>query len=106
MTAGVTPRRVLGDETLKTIAGQIPEKGSVADPALAVEWQFYVVSVRYDVAVVACAAMTRICAKFGLRLEIFRAAVIAVFELIGIVEKSVLGPVKMKYRRRIGHAEQ
>src|SRR5688572_14854071 len=96
VTAGIPTGRVLRDESLKTIAGQVPEKSSVPDAALTVERQLDAVGIRDNITVVARAAMARIFAELGLRFEIIRAAIITILELVRIVEQRVLAPVQLK----------
>src|SRR5919106_6905012 len=106
VTSGIAAGRVLRNEPLKTIPRQAPEKSSVTHAALAVERQLHPVRVWNNIAVVARAAMARIFAELGVRFEIIRAAVVAILELVRVVEQRVLTPVDLENRRRIGHAQE
>src|SRR4029434_1913865 len=97
---------VLRNESLKTISRQAPEKSSVTDAALAVERQLHTVRVGNNISIVSRAAVAWVFAQLSVRFEVFRAAVVAVFELVGIVEQRVLSPIQMKDRRRVGHPKQ
>jgi hypothetical protein len=86
VTSGVSAGRVLRDESLKTIPGETPKKSSVADTPLAIQRQLHAIGVWDNIAVIARAAVTRVFAEFGVCFEIIGAAVVPIFELVGIVE--------------------
>src|SRR5918994_1768990 len=106
VTPGIAAGRILRDESLKTIAGEIPKKSSMTHAALSVQRQLHAVRVRDNIAVVARAPVARIFSEIGMRFEIFRAPVVTILELVRIVEQRVLAPVQVEDRRRIGHAKQ
>src|SRR6185295_750838 len=87
VTSRVAAGRVLRDESLKTITGQVPKESSVTDTALAVDRQLHAVRIRDNITEVTRAPVARIFAEFGLRFKIFRAAVVAILELVRIVEQ-------------------
>src|SRR6266478_7865841 len=105
VTSGVATGRILRDEPLITVPGQAPKESSVTYAALAIQRQLYAVRVRDNIAVVARTTVTRIFSELGMRFEIIRAPVVAIFELVRIVEQRVLTPVHVEDRRRIGHAK-
>src|SRR6266567_765778 len=102
VTSGVATGRVLRNESLKTISGQIPKEGAVTHAALAIERQLYAVRVRDNIPVVACASVARIFSELGMRFEITCTAVVAILELVRVVEQRVLTPVQVEDRRRVG----
>src|SRR5262245_15793351 len=105
VTSGVAARRVLRNEPLITIPGQAPKKHSVTDAALAIERQLHAVRVRDDIAVVPCTTVSWIFSEIGMSFEIIRISVVAILELVRIVEQRVRATVKMEDRLCVGHAK-
>src|SRR5437899_9970410 len=105
VTSGVATGRILRDEPLITVPGQAPKESSVTYAALAIQRQLYAVRVRDNIAVVARTAVARIFAELGMRFEIIRTPVVAIPELVRIVEQGILTPVHVEDRRRISHAK-
>src|SRR6185295_12388885 len=106
MTSRVAAGRILRNEPLITISGQAPKKSSVTHAALAVERQLHTVRVWNNIAVIARASVARIFSELGMRFEIICTAVVAILELVRVVEQRVLTPVHVEDRRRGGHAEE
>src|SRR5262244_3393145 len=106
VTSGVAAGRVLRNKPLITIPRQAPKEHPVTDAALAIERQLYAVRVRDNVTVVARAAVARIFSEIGVRLKISLTPVIAILELVRIVEQRVLSPVKMEDGRCVSNAKQ
>src|SRR5437016_11909724 len=105
VTSGVATGRILRHEPLITVPGQAPKESSVTYAALAIERQLYAVRVRDNITVVARTAVARIFSKLGMRFEIIRTPVVAIFELVRVIEQRVLTPVHVEDRRRVGHAK-
>src|SRR5215510_1167938 len=106
VTSGVAAGRVLRNEPLITIPGQTPKEHPVTNAALAIERQLYAVRVRDNVTVVARATVARIFSEISMGFEIICVPVVAIFELVRIVEQRVLSPVKMEDGRRVSDAKQ
>src|SRR5215831_5976078 len=106
VTSGIATGRVLRNKPLKAIPGQTPKESSVTHATLAIQRQLHAVRVGNNIAVVAGAPVARIFSEFGMRFEIIRAPVVAIFELVRVVEQRVLAPIDVKDRRRVGHAKQ
>src|SRR5262245_9694592 len=106
VTSGVAAGRVLRNEPLITVPGQAPKEHPVTHAALAIERQLHAVRVRDNVTVVARAAVARIFSQIGVRFEKILTPVIAILELVRIVEQRVLSPVKMEDGRRVSNAKQ
>src|SRR5919108_4896689 len=106
MTPGIVAGRVLRNEPLITIPGQAPKEHPVPHATLAIERQLYAVRIRDNIAVVARTAVARIFSEIGVSFEIIRIPIVAILELVRIVEQRVLAPVQMEDRRRVGHAKQ
>src|SRR5499426_1103169 len=106
VTSGVAAGRVLRNEPLITIPRQAPKEHPVTNAALAIERQLYAVRVWDNVTVVARAAVARIFSEIGVRFEIILTPVIAILELVRIVEQRVLSPVKMEDGGRVSNAKQ
>src|SRR5262245_11662389 len=106
MTSRVAAGRILRNESLITISGQAPKKSSVTHTALAVERQLHTVRVWNNIAIIARSAVARIFAELGMSLEIICTAVVAIPELVRVVEQRVLTPVHVEDRRRGGHAKE
>src|SRR5215467_5593134 len=100
MTSGIATGRVLRNETLKTIPGQAPKESSVTDAALAIQRQLHAVRVGNNVTVIARTSVARIFSELGMRFEIVCAPVVAILELVWVVEQRVLTPVHLEDRRR------
>src|SRR5688500_5973563 len=100
VTSGVATGRVLRNEALKTIPGEAPKESSMTDAALAIQRQLHAVRVRDDIAEVARAPVTWIFSELGMRFEIICAPVVAIFELVRVVEQRILTPVQVEDWRR------
>src|SRR6266513_4321934 len=106
VTSRVAARRILRNEPLITISRQAPKESSVTHAALAIQRQLHAVRVRDNIAVVARAAVARIFSELGMSFEIICTAVVAIPELVRVVEQRVLTPVHVEDRRRGGHAKE
>src|SRR5262245_6084464 len=106
VTSGVAAGRVLRNEPLITVPGQAPKEHPVTDATLAIERQLHAVRVRDNITVVARAAVARIFSEIGVRFKIILTPVVAILELVRIVEQRVLSPVKMKDGWRGSNAKQ
>src|SRR2546428_11299630 len=105
VTSGIAAGGVLRDEPLTAIPGQAPKESSVPHAALAIERQLHAVRVRDNITVVARTAVARIFSKLGMRFEIIRIPVVAIFELVQVIELFVLTPLHVLDRRRGGHTK-
>src|SRR5262245_16239348 len=106
VTSGVAAGRVLRNEPLITVPGQAPKEHPVTDATLAIERQLHAVRVRDNITVVARAAVARIFSEIGVRFKIILTPVVAILELVRIVEQRVLSPVKMEDGWRGSNAKQ
>src|SRR5262245_57201967 len=106
VTSGVAARCVLRNEPLITISGQAPKEHPVTHAALAVERQLNTVRVRDNITVVPRATVARIFSEISMSFEIICAPIVAILELVRVVEQCVLSSVQVKNLRRVGHAEQ
>src|SRR3989304_7461271 len=104
VTPGIATGRVLRDEPLKTIPGQVPKESSVTHAALAIQRQLDAVRIRDNVTVVARAAVARIFSEVGMRFEKIRTPIVPILELVRVVEQRILTPVQVENRRRVGAA--
>src|SRR5215813_802618 len=105
VTSGVAAGRVLRNKPLITIPRQAPKEHPVTNAALAIERQLHAVRVWDNVTVVARAAVARIFSEIGVRFKIILTPVVAILELVRVVEQRVLTPVQVKDRRCVGHAK-
>src|SRR5438876_5188609 len=105
VTSGIAAGGVLRDEPLKAIPGQAPKESSVSHAPLAIERELQAVRVRDNITVVARTAVARIFSKLGMRFEIIRTPVVAIFELVRVTEQRVLTAIHVEDRRRVGHAK-
>src|SRR5215475_7988961 len=99
VTSGVAAGRVLRNKPLITVPGQAPKEHPVTDAALAIERQLHAVRVRDNITVVTRAAVARVFSQIGVRFEIIRTPVVAIPELVRVVEQRVLTPIQVKDRR-------
>src|SRR5262245_65591681 len=106
VTPGVAAGCVLRNEPLVTVPRQAPKEHPMTDAALAIERQLYAVRVRDNITVVARAAVARIFSEISVRFKIILTPVVAILELVRVVEQRVLSPVKMKDGRAVCNAKE
>src|SRR4029450_3332656 len=106
VTSRVAARRILRNEPLITISRQAPKESSVTHAALPIERQLYAGRIRDNISVGARGAVGRIFSRLGRSLEIICTAVVAIPELVRVVEQRVLTPVHVEDRRCGGYAKE